>query len=238
MNKKISFLLLFLISILFFNSSILFSQWVWQNPYPQSNHLFGVYFPNANTGVMTGYVGTVLRTTNGGTNWIISYIGATQKNLNKMCFVDANTGYAVGSSGSIFKTTNGGVNWTSQTNGATDALMGVHFINANTGNIVCLTGKSFRTTNGGANWSVQTVGSSTTQLNDVRFIDENTGVAVAAYDSTIYRTTNGGDNWTRISYTTNRNSMLLSVSFIDNSTGIAAGYTGSSNYIYKTTNAD
>src|SRR5437667_403299 len=42
------------------------TQWVWQNPLPQGNWLFGVSFTDANNGTGVGVYGTILRTTEGG----------------------------------------------------------------------------------------------------------------------------------------------------------------------------
>jgi len=47
------------------------SQWVWQNPLPQGNWLFGVSFTDANNGTAVGWYGTILRTTDGGENWVL-----------------------------------------------------------------------------------------------------------------------------------------------------------------------
>jgi hypothetical protein len=100
--KKI-FLLLFI--CLLYQSS--YSQW-----FPQTsgttNRLNGVSFTDANTGTVVGSTGTILRTTNGGTNWISQTSGTTQ-HLNDVIFIDANTGTAVGWPGIILRTTNGGV---------------------------------------------------------------------------------------------------------------------------------
>jgi len=51
------------------------AQWVWQNPLPQGNHLFGLSFTDANNGTAVGWYGTILRTTDGGRHWIISRAG-------------------------------------------------------------------------------------------------------------------------------------------------------------------
>jgi hypothetical protein len=54
--KKISFVILFSVCSLFS-----FSQWAWQNPYPQGNPLFSLHFPDANTGYAVGDNSTVLK---------------------------------------------------------------------------------------------------------------------------------------------------------------------------------
>jgi len=60
------------ILIIFFCLFILsttYGQWFWQNPLPQGNDLYSVHFINSNTGWMVGEVGTILRTTDGGSTW-------------------------------------------------------------------------------------------------------------------------------------------------------------------------
>jgi photosystem II stability/assembly factor-like uncharacterized protein len=74
------------------------TRWVWQNPKPQGNTLYGVSFTNANTGTATGDNGTILRTTDGGNTWIIQTSGTTNT-LYGVCFIDVNHETAVGASG-------------------------------------------------------------------------------------------------------------------------------------------
>ncbi|MCX6247635.1 MAG: YCF48-related protein [Bacteroidetes bacterium] len=69
--------------------------------------LNSVYFANANTGYAVGFYGTIMKTSNGGTDWTIQNSG-TPSHLSSVYFTDANTGYAVGDMGTILKTTNGG----------------------------------------------------------------------------------------------------------------------------------
>ena len=58
------FILLFMVFVMMgFHS---FSKWTWQNPLPQGNYLFSVYFSDVGTGYAVGLGGTILKTTNGG----------------------------------------------------------------------------------------------------------------------------------------------------------------------------
>ena len=82
-----------------------------------------VFFIDSNTGWAVGYneidsLAAVLKTTNGGTNWIEQTISADTY-LHSVYFTDSNTGWAVGASsfggnGKILKTTDGGLNWVIQ----------------------------------------------------------------------------------------------------------------------------
>ena len=54
--------------------------------------------------------GIILRTTDGGNNWLSQDSGTTSQ-LTEVVFTDANTGTAVGESGTILRTTDGGNQW-------------------------------------------------------------------------------------------------------------------------------
>src|SRR5947208_7679638 len=95
------------------------ARWIWQNPLPQGNTLYGVSFTDANTGTATGDNGTIVRTTDGGDSWSIQSSGTTNT-LYGVSFTDANHGTAVGGGGTIVKTTDGGNNWISQPSGTTN----------------------------------------------------------------------------------------------------------------------
>src|SRR6266513_2933468 len=92
------------------------AQCVWQNPLPQGNHLFAVSFIDANNGTAVGWYGIILRTTDGGANWVKQTSGTTSF-LYGVSFTDANNGTAVGEDGTIVRTTDGGANWVNQTSG-------------------------------------------------------------------------------------------------------------------------
>jgi len=97
---------------------------------------------------VVGDTGTILKTNNGGTNWVV-LSGTTDYSLNSVKFPVANIGYAVGANGEIIKTINGGSNWTNQTSGTSYNLRSVYCINADTGYVVGNHGTILKTTNGG-----------------------------------------------------------------------------------------
>ncbi|MFA5404040.1 MAG: YCF48-related protein [Ignavibacteria bacterium] len=85
------------------------SQWFWQNPKPQGNHLYSVSFANSQTGWAVGLCGMIIKSIDGGVNWATQMTPVWSK-LNSVYFSDAQTGWAVGYYGSILSTTNGGIN--------------------------------------------------------------------------------------------------------------------------------
>ncbi|MGH7595302.1 MAG: YCF48-related protein, partial [bacterium] len=195
-----------------------------------TNVLYSVYFTDANTGWAAGEVGTILKTTNGGSTWSAQTSGTTDI-LRSLYFTDANTGWAVGGDGTILKTTNGGNTWAAQTSGTTSFLLSAYFTDANTGWAVGDFGTILKTTNGGSTWSAQT-SRTIEDLYSVYFTDVNTGWAVGGF-GTILKTTNGGSTWS--AQTSGTTSFLLSVYFTDANTGWVVGELGT---ILKTTRGE
>lgn len=70
------------------------SGWFWQNPLPCGNNLNDVCFIDPNTGIAVGDFGTILRTSDGGNNWILQASGTT-RNLNAVSFADDSNGAIV-----------------------------------------------------------------------------------------------------------------------------------------------
>ncbi len=253
------------LKILFFFllvTQISFSQWYWHNPLAFGTSLNDVCFVEENIGVAVGDLGTILRTSDGGDNWIVQSSG-TISTLNGVYFTDVNTGTAVGFDlvadtnsnpfvGIILRTTDGGNNWTKQTNGANCMLNDVHFIDVNNGTIVGGSdglsggpGTILRTTDGGENWVIQLSDTTAIAFNGVYFTDVNTGTAVGCghwnaalqrYESKILRTTNGGINW--ISQNSGVTGQLHSVCFTNANVGWIVGgdgYANSLGIMLKTT---
>jgi photosystem II stability/assembly factor-like uncharacterized protein len=244
---KTSFIIVFLFSITFLDTS--FSQTGWYQQISGTGYtLNSVFFVDANTGYVVGDTTIssltfqiILKTTNGGLNWINQTppFPNNQNALKSVYFVDANTGYACG--GGIFsnlafviKTTDGGLNWTNVYNQSGYTMQSIFFINALTGTGVG--GNShpnfFRTTDGGTNWSAASLPQNNGGLNTLYFPDQLTGYA-AGPDTNTYKTTNGGANWYQMPYF---GYIINSIYFLNTTTGWMAGQPFSYYSIYKTTN--
>jgi len=207
--------------------------------------LYSVHFPvDAQTGYAVGWSGTILKTTDGGANWVSQTSGFPSSFLYAVHFpVDASTGYVVGENMNlrvILKTTNGGAVWDSLYSPINEGiyLRSVHFpVGAQTGYIAGDNGTILKTMNGGANWTVQT-SDTTGWLSSIHFpVDAQTGYAVGAVFLSgnviglIKKTINGGGAWS--SQTLGAPRYLCSVHFpLDASTGYAVGDSGA---ILKTT---
>jgi photosystem II stability/assembly factor-like uncharacterized protein len=157
-----------------------------------TNDLLGIHFINENTGWAGGFAGTLIYTTNGGTNW--SEIPGLFNTLNSVFFNNANTGWAVCNSGLIYFTTNNGINWITQYAGTNANYRAVVSQSQFSLPEVCYvfgSGGTIRfSTNYGTSWAPQ-ISNTSNQLEKVHFINTMTGWAVGAA-GTILKTTNGG----------------------------------------------
>ncbi len=219
------------------------AQWFTQNS-GTTNDLRSIFFTDASVGYVVGKYGTILKTTDGGLNWIPQYSGSTTDWYFSVHFPSQDTGYAVGHPYVILKTTNGGVVWTNQNSGTDQDLYSVYFIDANTGyavgNIaVGGTGGTLgytacvilKTINGGLDWTVN-YSDSSYRFHSVHFPNINTGYVVGYDDGIagggyIVKTTDGGANWTAQNL---GGAFLNSVFFTSADTGYVVGAN-----IFKTT---
>lgn len=125
----------------------------------------------------------------------------------------------------VFRTSNSGLNWTGYLTVDTNRLSTLFFVDQNTGWAVGRRGKIVKTTTGGTSWFLQTSGVQS-WLNDVKFIDAQTGFIVGSYDSLriILKTTTGGANWFNLS--SNGTGRLFSVKMLSANTVYASGDSG------------
>ena len=178
--------------------------------------------------------GTILRTTDGGANWIIQPSG-TFKTLYGVSFSDANNGtvagFEFGGTGIILHTADGGASWTEQSAPTLSHFYAVSVEDSNSGVVVGNSGTILRTSDGGTNWAFAQPSATFQFLYGVSFTDANTGTAVG-YDypsGTILRTTDGGQTWVRQeSGLSNTFSGInfFSVDFSSETTGTVVGESG------------
>lgn len=198
-----------------------FSQQGWYQLNSGTSQSFsGIYFTSGDTGYVSGQNGRIMKTTNGGINWI-NQISGTTNGLASIFFVNSDTGYIVGGGNNvsiILKTTNAGSNWIQQNSGTTNYLLSVYFTDINTGYAVGNYNTKVKTTNGGLNWFAQS--GTYIPLSSVYFTDPNTGY-VTADEGRIYKTISGGFNWFPL--VSNTNLRLIQIVFPNESTGYIAG---------------
>ena len=158
--------------------------------------LLSVTFLDDQLGYIVGSDGTILKTTDGGSNWA-TQISPYNHHLESVFFIDDQIGFAVGGKsypgnwieGTILKTSDGGVNW-NQILGGTIQFSSVYFVDSATGWVVGQGGTILKTTNCGNSWSSQQSGT-LEYLLSVNFVNNTTGWVVGG-GGTILKTTNGG----------------------------------------------
>lgn len=193
--------------------------WVKQTNLAYEKQRSEIDFINTTTGWSPGQDGSLLKTTNGGTEWVESFAGF--ENLTGVDFLNANTGYVTTSTGKILKTINGGDNWSVIEPSFFSNLTSVMFINDQTGWIsgsLSSQGKVAKTTNAGLNWTVQ-LDNVFNSVNQVYFRNSQTGFA-SCYKK-IYRTSNGGADWDSVIINTTARD-INSIVFVTPLVGFAA----------------
>ncbi|MBS1493881.1 MAG: T9SS type A sorting domain-containing protein [Bacteroidetes bacterium] len=165
--------------------------------------------------------GVILQTNNGGTIWTNSTINYID--FKTLHFINAFTGFIVGgrfddvNAGRIYKTTNAGqgatgFTFTTYTDNSVLTLgtfRAISFINTNTGWITATNSSNnttlLKTTNMGVNWNVTGTTINGIYINDIKFINEQTGWACGGgaegNRAKILKTTNGGQSWTIQTFT-------------------------------------
>jgi photosystem II stability/assembly factor-like uncharacterized protein len=220
--------------ILFVFPGIVFSQWFQQ--YSGTNSFLSkVRMLNVNTGYIIGDSSHLLKTNNGGLNWIKLNTGTMPDDyFNGIHFVNLQTGYLCGGfmngvgSSKILKTTNAGLNWSVQHQNSFEFYFAIYFVNADTGFTGGYDGKFYKTTNGGLNWiSTYVTGVSIWTIN---FLNQLTGF-VAGDLGMVRKTTDCGLSWSLLPSGTNQRVASLFFTDINNGYGVC-----DSEVVIKTTN--
>ena len=203
-------------------------------------NLYGVDFKDSNTGWAVGYEyyydslylynskGAILKTTDGGANWI-PQVNSSEVTLLSVEYKD-NVCMAVGSTGILLKSTGDNDNWISLSKGVQHSLNAACFLNDNTGWCAGREGTIVKTTDSGNNWLRQQSGTYF-DLADIEFINKDTGWVVGGYEDIftgykffIKRSVDGGQSW----HTQDSGifPFLSSICFTSNSVGWITGEGG------------
>ena len=156
--------------------------------------LGGVYrkiqFIDEKIGVAMGDSGTLIKTTDGGENWVFVTQGPIGT-FNSADFPSPGLGFAVNSNGEIFRITDKAEKiYQADQN----ALRNIQFLDDQTGWVSGSDGMVFKTTDSGLTWSqLQTPVDA--HLESMHFIDKETGFfGISAY-SQLLKTTDSGKTW-------------------------------------------
>jgi photosystem II stability/assembly factor-like uncharacterized protein len=209
----------------------------WSISYIDSNarDIYDVIFPDQNTGYLVGTGGLIMKTTNGGENWMYQASGVTGT-LWDVDFINNDTGYAVGASGNILKTTDGGNIWSVSVYGTT-TIYKVHFVNDTLiflGSASTTTGRLLRSTNGGTTWDNITANITGLDgtVRGIHFLDENTGW-ISNSTGKIFKTIDGGASGGIIYDIGSTTATIYEVKFLNANDGYAMSTAGR---VLKTTN--
>lgn len=199
----------------------------WQPQYSSvQNDLFGVHFIDNNQGVAVGKKATIIRTTNGGSEWTVVQKGSlTDYAYKDVAYIDDQTGFIVGYKGTgyIIRKTNDGLNgWFDKKSGANNGLYDISFSSQNNngvavgdGGLIVLTkdgGNSFNEVNFGENLNLYGVD----VIGDVIYTVGQSGA--------IFKSNDMGNSWTQQIAPPSQD--LHNVHFVDEDTGYAAGEAG------------
>ncbi len=149
----------------------------------------------------------LIRTTNGGINWVVSVIPDTTDVFSTIHFIDSLNGFISGFTGRVFKTTNGGSNWF-ETYVDTSYCPVLYlfpkkefsFLNSQTG-YACgghmdIAGIIWKTTNSGLHWFTYCVGPE--PLFDIKPLSETKIVSTGGdleFGASTVNSIDGGNNW-------------------------------------------
>ncbi len=199
----------------------------------------GVCFINENTGMVVGggsvsyYSQVLMRTTNGGNNWVFVQTPSNNMYMNCIKMINQNTGFIGAGNSYLYKTTNGGINWTQSYCETISGIWDMYFFDVNSGMAVggqMGTTRIRYTSDGGVNWENRSGGLPYWAFG-LDFTDDYTGYA-SCQSGVVLKTTNRGLNWSVIN--TGTSDMLNDIGFANETTGYVATLQGR---ILKTTNA-
>ncbi len=166
--------------------------------FPTSHSLNQIIFADQMVGYIAGDGGTILKTTDGGTNWsVIEYLPV--QDWISVSFISQQTGVIASKTGTLAKTTNGGIDWEVVYEDADKQFTRITCINENTYIAIGEMGLILKTTNGGSTWNIIPTGR-TVKFYDIEFVNETKGFIAGNYDyehntNVFLRTTDSGTTW-------------------------------------------
>ncbi|MEO8067659.1 MAG: YCF48-related protein [Flavobacteriales bacterium] len=191
-----------------------------------THELYGVHFPDDETGYAVGAAGTVIKSTDRGFVWSTLTFPSTG-DLQSVWFLTASEGFVAGDSG-IFHTDNGGNTWAPVSTPVILPWRHIRFISTLIG--FCGGGNFgdgaiLRTQDGGDTWAVVYSGDPQ-PISAIDFPTPSVGYAVVmGYSWSVLKTTDGGDTWNTVGIQPIVNqSTFEAVHFIDENTGFLGGW--------------
>jgi photosystem II stability/assembly factor-like uncharacterized protein len=207
-------------------------------PYATNSTLNSVRTLDGSVIIAVGDNGTIIKSADGGSFWTVLSSGVTAS-LKYVHMIDNSNVWVTGAGNTILKSVNGGTSWDSKpVTGVSYDWYSCYFYDALTGYVGggTTTGYIYKTVNGGGTWSPQTLPADFTYIKDLKFLNQNMGIAVganAAGNGKIIYTANGGTAWAA-QYTSAAASTRLYSATLANIT--TAWVTGNNNTLIRTVN--
>jgi len=169
--------------------------WIDQSSGYSATRFKDIWAFSEDTVMMCGNYGLVIRTFDGGENWVADTVAESGDHLFGISFV-GQTGYVCGNSGAIYKTTNLGDTWTQVNPPYISAIEDICFLDENYG-FICGLNLIYYTTDGGETWLEPASFPGATinwWLREFSFPNDSVGY-VCGDIGQIYKTTDRGKNW-------------------------------------------
>lgn len=197
-----------------------------------------IFFINQDTGWVVGSYKIILKTTDGGENWVkVMNSTVSQMNFVSVYFTDAIHGCAVGGTSSgqdeaiTMVTEDGGNTWIDTSPDDIHKLNSVYFINQDTGFACGFRETILKTNDGGSTWSLKHNDPIGGFLNEIYLFDDLNGMALSGNHN--FFTEDGGNNWTEQYQVMGGTTHIEGFDAFNDSAGFAVGAWGR---IVKTTN--
>lgn len=191
-----------------------------------SSHIFSTNSVIAVGKYQTTGDGAVIRSTDGGANWIGDTTSIPER-LFDVSFANSNDGWIVGRNGYVGYSSDGGINWMAQTTNTGEDLFSVQFVDASNGWAVGADdgtgGIILHTSDSGATWTSQST-AFTGDLLSIHVFSPSKAIIVGQ-GGLILSTNDSGITWNP--ETSPVIGDLNDVAFVDDSNGWAAGVNGS-----------
>ncbi|MFO7446789.1 MAG: protein kinase [Ignavibacteriaceae bacterium] len=201
---------------------------------PANTQLNAITFIDDNLGFACGLNGTLLKSTDGGANWI-SLLDTLHQfgkiNFYDIYFTSLTEGFLTGDGGTLLSLNPVTDELKKINTVETESLFDIHFIdNSNTGFIIGAGGAILKTDNGGLNWrSIKSPVN--TLLYRLFFVGNKTGFIVG-WNGTLLYSTDQGESWTLHQRITDK--YLKGIYFVSDDIGLVAGGGGE---IFRTENS-
>ena len=182
--------------------------------------LYGVSFKDSLNGIAVGYLGLVIKTSDGGSTFKVVQNANGSINLNGVAYKDG-TYLAVGDGGIVLKSTDEGETWQNKMSGTNLSLQRIKSFNADTA-IAVGGNQILYTTNGADSWSTP-ISATAGILNDIEIL--NDGSVIVVGNGSIWYSIDRGRTW-HVKQSINVGSRVTnfnSVSFYSSTSGIAVG---------------